>query len=243
LKLIRRALLALLLSILPVQIASAAAPARDWSKVAQRAPSGAFVLGNPAAPVRLIEYASMTCPHCAHFEAEGIGPLTAKYIRPGLVSYEVRHALRDAYDYTASLLARCDGPQPFFATVPKVYARQDEWIARAGTWAQTAQTEGETPDQLFPKLARGAGFDGLFGMTPARMDACIANQAERKLLEAQADEAWHHPGMTGTPAFMINGELKPDIGGWADLDAALGRALHARPAPSHHPLRGKTRRK
>jgi protein-disulfide isomerase len=243
LTLIRRALLILFLSILPAQIVPAAVPAHDWSKTVSRAPSGAFVLGNPAARVRLVEYLSLTCPHCAHFEAEGIGPLTAKYIRPGLVSYEVRHALRDAYDYTASLLARCDGPQAFFTTVPKVYARQDEWIARASSWAQTAQTEGETPDQLFPKLARGAGFDALFGMTPGRMDACIANQAERKLLEAQADEAWHRPGMTGTPAFMINGELQPDVGGWADLDAALAHALHARAAPTRHPLPGKTRRK
>lgn len=240
--LVRRALLVLLLAIMPAQIASAA-PARDWSKVTERAPSGAFVEGNPAARVRLVEYLSLTCPHCAHFEGEAIGPLTAKYIRPGLVSYEVRHALRDAYDYTASLLVRCDGPQAFFAMLPKVYAQQAEWTERANAWAQTAQTEGLPPDQLFPKLARGSGFESLFGMTPARMDACLANKDEQKLLEAQADEAWHRPNFPGTPAFLIDGVLRADVRTWADLDAALAAALHARPAAHANPLPRKTRRK
>jgi len=227
-----RRLLTLALLFLPIQLTAAAAvPARDWSQVATRRPSGAFVLGNPAARVQLVEYLSLTCPHCAHFEGEAIAPLTAKYIRTGLVNYEVRHALRDGFDFAGSLLARCDGPQNFFAVLPKVYAQQLDWFSRAQAWSQIERADGLPPDQLLPKAARGAGFDRVFGMTPAKMDACIANRTEQQVLTAQANEAWHHPGMNGTPAFLINGTLRDEISTWASLDAALAAALHPQSSP------------
>lgn len=242
-KLVRRVLLALLVLALPAQMAIAAAPATDWSKVSQRLPSGAFLLGNPAAPVRLIEYLSLTCSHCAHFEDQGIAPLTAKYIAPGRVSYEVRHALRDGLDLAGSMIARCRGPQSFFVLLPKVFAQQTIWFSRAQAWERIEQVEGQSPEQLLPKLARGAGFDSLYGIAPAAMDSCLANDGEQKLLTAQADEAWHHANISGTPAFMINGVLHDDIGEWPQLDAALAAALHIRAAPHPHPLPRKTSRK
>ena len=242
-KLIRHGLLALVALALPAQIAVAVAPARDWSKVAQRMPSGAYLQGNPAARVHLVEYLSLTCSHCAHFEGEGIGPLTAKYVRPGLVSYEVRHALRDGLDLAGSQIARCRGPQSFFALLPKVFAQQTDWISRAQASERTEQLDGLSPDQLLPKIARGAGFDQLFGMSQAAMDSCLANQAERTLLTTQADQAWQGTKISGTPAFMINGAYRDDIGEWPQLDAALAAALHTRSAPQSHPLPRKTRRK
>jgi protein-disulfide isomerase len=235
-----RCLFALVIAVLPVQLAAAPAhkapvhsalPARDWSAVATRLPSGAFLLGNPDAKVRLVEYLSLTCPHCAHFEAEAMPPLTAKYIRPGLVSYEVRHALRDGFDYTGSILARCDGPQAFFAVLPKVFAQQDSWFARAQSWSKIESAEGQAPDQLLPKLARGAGFDTVYGMTLAKIDSCIANHAEQDLLSAQANDAWRKPGFQGTPAFMINDQTHPEIRGWPDLDVALAATLHPHSPP------------
>src|SRR6478735_1491986 len=110
---IRRFILGLMAFLFAAPLA--AAPVADWSKVAVRKADGSFVQGNPDAKLKLVEYLSFTCPHCAHFEHEAIGPLTAKYIRTGLVSYEVRHAVRDGYDLAATLLARCSGPGPFFA--------------------------------------------------------------------------------------------------------------------------------
>ena len=225
----RNGLAALLLLVLPSHLA--AAPVRDWSQVAARTPTGAFVQGNPRARVKLTEYLSLTCPHCALFEAEGIAPLTAKYVRPGLVSYEVRHALRDGFDFAGAMLARCNGPQAFFTTLPNVYARQDDWFSRARAWSQVEQADGLPVDQLLPKLARGAGFDMLFAMPAARMDGCLANQDEQKILTDMAAQAWALPKFPGTPAFAIDGVLRPDIHSWTDLDAALRRALHLRPSP------------
>jgi len=239
-----RCLFALLVAILPAQLGAAPArrpahkatahapvPMQDWSTTATRLPSGAFLWGNPGAKVKLVEYLSLTCPHCAHFEKEAIPPFTAKYLRPGLASYEVRHALRDGFDYAGSLLARCDGPRDFFATIPKVFAQQESWFARAQAWSKIESAEGQTPEQLLPKLARGAGFDTLFGMTLARIDSCLANHDEQTLITAQANEAWRRPGMEGTPAFMINDQLRSDIEDWHSLDVALARALHLPSSP------------
>ena len=239
---IRRFVFALLVAALPVQLGAAPAhkapakaavraPSRDWSQAATRLPSGAFLLGNPNAKVHLVEYLSLTCPHCAHVEAEAIPPFTAKYLRPGLVSYEVRHALRDGFDYAGSILARCDGPQAFFTTLPKVFAQQDNWFGRAQAWSKIESAEGQAPDQLLPKLAQGAGLDTVFGMSPAKMDSCLANHAEQDLLSAQANEAWRKPGFHGTPTFMINDVLQPGIMDWHSLDVALAAALHPNSSP------------
>jgi len=241
---IRSCLFALLIATLPAQISAAPArkpvhktpaapraPSQDWSATATRLPSGAFLLGNPDAKVRLVEYLSLTCPHCAHFEGEAIPPFTAKYLRPGLVSYEVRHALRDGFDYAGSLLARCDGPRAFFTTLPKVFAQQESWFLRAQAWSKIESAEGQTPEQLLPKMARGAGLDAVFGMTPARMDSCVANHEEQALITAQANEAWRKPSMRGTPAFMINDQMQPDVSDWHSLDVALAAALHHPSSP------------
>lgn len=207
-----------------------AAQARDWSKVANRTAEGAFVQGNPDAKVKLIEYLSMTCPHCAKFEGEAIAPLTAKYIRTGLVSYEVRHALRDGYDFAASILARCDGPQAFFAAAPVVFAQQEAWMARAATWAQSpaAPKEQLPPDRLLPLVAAGAGLDTIFvgrGFSLQRVRACLVNTAEQEVIVAQANEAWKRPNFPGTPAFLINGTLAQGVVTWPDLDRAIAAAL------------------
>jgi protein-disulfide isomerase len=213
--------------------ALAAAQSPDWSKVTNRKPDGAFVQGNPDAKVKLVEFFSLTCPHCAKFEGEAIAPLTAKYIRTGLVSYETRHALRDVFDLSASLLARCDGPGAFFASVPTIFATQDQWMTRAAEWAKTAPDSKTTPqDKLLQMVAHGSGLDSVFaarGLTEARANACLANGTERDTLVAMANDAWHRPNFPGTPAFLINGVLQQDLATWVDLDGRLAAALKAQP--------------
>jgi protein-disulfide isomerase len=80
---------------------TAATPTRDWSATATMKPDGAYVIGNPAARVKLMEWASYTCSHCAHFEQAGLPVLVRDYVRPGRVSIEFRHAVRDGFDMAA----------------------------------------------------------------------------------------------------------------------------------------------
>lgn len=224
-----RRFLILILALLCIAPATAAT---DWSKVANRKPDGAFIAGNPDAKVKLVEFLSLTCPHCAVFEGEAIAPLTAKYIRTGLVSYEVRHALRDVFDLSASLIVRCDGPAGFFAAAPALYAAQDKWMARAMEWSKTApDAKGVPQEKLLQMVAQGAGFDQFFaarGQPAAKTNACLVDAKERDVLVAMANDAWHRPSFPGTPAFLINGVLQKDLATWADLDQRLGSALKAK---------------
>ncbi len=243
-----RRFLIMLIALLCMAPALAAQPT-DWSKVATRQPDGSFVLGNPDAKVKLVEFLSLTCPHCAKFEGEAIAPLTAKYIQTGQVSYEVRHALRDVFDLSASLLARCDGPTAFFSAAPTLFATQDQWIGKAVEWSKTAPDATNTPqEKLLQMVAHGAGLDEFFaarGVNQAKADACLANGTERDTLVAMANDAWHRPNFPGTPAFLINGVLQQDLATWADMDKRLAAATKAQPASfkAPHPSPLKTPRK
>jgi protein-disulfide isomerase len=213
----------------PPKPASAPAPVmQDWSKVATRLPSGFFLQGNPNAKVKLVEYLSFTCPHCAAFEAEGAAPLAQRYIRTGQVSYEVRIALRDSFDLVAAMLARCNGPQAFFAVKPAVFAAQKEWLTKGEQWGATGpKLEKMSEIDAGKAIAAGAGLDAFFlkhGLPRARIDACLANATEQHALAEAAQKIWQ-PGFPGTPAFEINGTIAGDIHDWAALDAKLKAAL------------------
>ena len=90
-------------------------------------------MGNPTARVKLVEYGSLACPHCRHFEETGYKPLLQRYVRTGKVSYEFRKMVLNAPDIAVSLLARCAGAGKFFPMSEEVYATQPEW--EKGWWA------------------------------------------------------------------------------------------------------------
>ena len=94
-------------------IAPIAAPAgQSWIETAAETPEGGFVIGNPNAPLKLVEYASHTCSHCAAFSQEGAAKLD-EYVAKGTVSYEIRNQIHDPIDLTIALLARCGTPASF----------------------------------------------------------------------------------------------------------------------------------
>src|SRR6476620_2090717 len=101
--------------------------ARDWSLVVSPTPEGGFVMGNPNAKVKLIEYGSMTCPHCAHFDEEATPALIDKFVKTGDVSFEFRNFVRDAMDVSASLVARCGGAKRFFPVTRAMFKDQKSW--------------------------------------------------------------------------------------------------------------------
>lgn len=221
------ALAAALMALLAPLPADEAAARRDWTATVTRTPAGAFVVGNPKAKVKLVEYLSLTCGHCAHFTGEAWGPLKAAYVGKGLVSLEVRHALRDAFDVTASLLSVCEGPEGYFDAIETVLAKQDEWSARAGSF-QEEGLEAKPMNERMMALARGSGLDLLFagrGMARARIAACLSNPAEQRMLTAMAQEAWSKRKIGGTPAFLINGVLQPEVSSWEALEPKLKAAL------------------
>src|SRR4051812_27451591 len=106
-----RALILGLVALVPVT--ALAAKAVDWTSRVTVSPIGGHVMGNPAAPTKVVEYISYTCSHCAHFVNEGAPKLKEGWVKTGKATVEVRNAVRDRYDMTAALLARCGGPARF----------------------------------------------------------------------------------------------------------------------------------
>jgi protein-disulfide isomerase len=202
---------------------------RDWSTTVTRTAAGAYVLGNPEAKVRVVEYLSLTCNHCADFQREGAPILKNKYVKPGLVALEVRHAVRDGYDMGATLLARCGGPKAYFGRLDRLFAAQEQWIDAARRWAQLEGDKLRTmsrDDALFA-MTQGAGTAmarAVGPMSAKQMRACVSNEAEQKALAAMAEEAWGSRKIRGTPAFIIDGqEVVSPV--WKDIETRIEAAL------------------
>ena len=202
---------------------------RDWTQTVVRTPAGAYVRGNPAAPVKLVEYVSYTCPHCAHFSAESAAPLKAM-VRSGSTSWELRHLVRDRMDLAAAILARCTGARGFFAATEAIFAAQNDWLARGYQFEQLNGSQLRLyaqADQL-RALADGSGLTALVqarGLTPAATAACFNDDAGIARITAMT--AATPDSVTGTPSFFINGRLVPRSADWTTLQPAL-RAAGAR---------------
>jgi protein-disulfide isomerase len=213
----------------PASAAERAAPAgHDWLGVARRTPEGAIVIGNPAAKVKLVEYLSLTCPHCAALSTEAMEPLRRDYIAPGLVSLEVRHAVRDGYDFVASLLLRCEPAPRYLASIEALYASQGQWMAQAMNAPAAPGFEALTPEQKMAAAARAAGFPAFFekrGMTPRSFAACMADAGGKEQLTRMADNSWRRDAIPGTPTIEINGKREDQVDSWAELRPLIVAAL------------------
>ncbi len=203
-----------------------ATPARDWRQVSTRTPTGAHLIGNPAARVKLVEYASYTCPHCAEFAEQSAPVLKDRMVRSGAVSLEYRHLIRDGMDLAAAVLARCAGPKAFAATSDMIFATQGRWLQRAFDYQQANSARIAMYPRLgqLRALADGSGLTALVqarGLSAAATDACFADAAEvDRILKMTADVP---AGVDSTPSFFVNGKLVPHVG-WAGLLPVLQAA-------------------
>lgn len=200
----------------------------DWTQMVSQTPEGGYRIGNPNAPVKLVEYASLTCPHCRTFSAEATEALRDTYVRSGQVSWEFRNFLLGAPDVALSLLARCQPDAAFFRTVEQIYAQQSEFIAAIDE-SEAQRIGALPPEQQIPPLARAMDLESFFarrGMPAARFNQCVGNQtAVRQLTDLTNQAAAPGPNqVTGTPTFFINGE-RADADTWARLEPILRGAI------------------
>lgn len=203
-------------------LAVLAAPASKWVSAVALSPIGGHVMGNPAAPTRLVEYVSYTCSHCAQFVEQASEPLRSRYVSGGKVSVEVRNAIRDRYDLTAALLARCGGPRRFFGNHEALFANQGGWMDQIMAYDKSADKPAEQVAAM-RDIGRKTGLYALMkkrGFTDAQLDACVASPTAMKQVMAMSEEAWKKLQIRGTPAFTVDGSL---VNGsdWMRLQAAL----------------------
>ena len=204
-----------------------AAPARDWSRVVATTAVGGFRMGNPAAPVKLVEYGSLTCPHCAAFAREGEPALVDKYVRTGRVSYEYRNYVLNGIDVVATLLARCSGTGGFFPMAQALYATQPQWIGRINglAAAQKDALKAMPEAQRLVRLGEIGGLTqvaGRYGVSAARANQCLADKAALDRLGKMV-EAGNALGVEGTPTFFING-VAANTNVWTGLEPLISNA-------------------
>ena len=207
----------------------AAIPAPEgssWLETASKTDDGGFVIGNPDAPLKLVEFASHTCGACAYFAENGSTPLQQNYVDTGVVSYEIRPLLRDPLDVTISTLAQCGAPESF-------HALSDQAWAALPSFGEALQASGAyeaamsaAPEQRFLLLAEGAGLIDFFasrGLSADQARTCLADTAAIEALANASRAAADAMQVTGTPTFFLNGN-RLDENQWAQLEPVLQRA-------------------
>ena len=202
----------------------------DWSTIVTKTPEGGYLMGNPNAKVKLVEFGSMTCPHCAEFEEQGGKALIDNYVKKGLVSWEFRNFIRDPFDMAATLLARCGGEANFFGMTRTLFHDQKNWIGKvqAADQAQLQALQSMPPGQQFSTIADLAGlktFAAQRGVPRAKAEQCLANEAEINALVQMNSDAVSTYSIPGTPSFLINNELADQTSNWATLEPKIKEAL------------------
>ncbi len=204
----------------------------DWSEAVSPTGEGGFLMGNPNAPVKLVEFGSMTCPACAAFDETALPQLIEKHVKSGNVSFEFRNFVRDPYDITASLIARCNGAKSFFPLTRAIFKDQAEWTGKLQQVPtdQLQALQSMPPAQQFATVAKWAGlqqFAAMRGVPTAKSNQCLADQSEIDRLVQMNSDATSQFEVAGTPSFLINGKLL-ESAGWQGLDEAIQKALGER---------------
>jgi protein-disulfide isomerase len=208
--------------------APVAAPAGGWTEQVVRTADGGFQMGNPNAPVKLIEYGSRSCPHCAHFSETGEPLLKSQYIATGKVSYEFRDFLIHPMDLAAILVGQCNGPSTFFPILDQMMATQEQMVAKLQALPPTFQSSltGSPSDQA-TKWAEALGyiqFVGQRGVPEAKARACLADPKATDALTQQMNTAQSQFNVDSTPTFIINGSKAEGAYDWATLEPQLKAA-------------------
>jgi protein-disulfide isomerase len=204
-----------------------AAAATDWTRTFAVTPAGGFRVGNPKAKVALVEYGSLTCPHCQHFAETALKPLFENYIRTGKASYEFRSFVLNGPDLAATLVARCNGPAHFFPMAETLYATQPQWLGKLDGLSQADKDKlKKLPEaDILTALAKITGIIPVAaskGIPPARAQACLRDSAATKKL-AEMYQAAQDSGVHGTPTFFVNGQPAEAMD-WATLEPFLKAA-------------------
>jgi protein-disulfide isomerase len=145
------------------------------------------VLGRPDAPITIIEYASLTCPHCASFHRNTLPKLKSEYIDKGLARLVYRDFPLDKFALRAAAIARCAPPDQYFGLIELFFENQKQWAGEAD------------PAAALDRLAAVAGMD------QATIEACLADQAKTDAIVSRAQDAQAKYQIESTPSFIING--------------------------------------
>ncbi len=212
--------------------ASAAKPAAKlagWAHTVSVTPAGGYLVGNPKAPVKVIEFFSLTCGHCRDFAVTGYPALEKGYITSGKVSIELRNFVLNPFDMAASLLMRCTTPAGAARLFHAAYDDFDVLFAGAQRLdkASADKVMAAPLDKRPLLLAHASGIDRWFagkGVAQAQAAKCLADPVAQRRLADMREAATRQFSIQGTPGFVVNG-TPVDGNDWASLEAAIKAAL------------------
>jgi protein-disulfide isomerase len=209
------------------QIAKVAPPAgKAWSDIAAKTVEGGYLMGNPNAAIKLIEYGSLSCPACAQLGKTGFPKLISEYVNSGRVSFEFRSFAIHGQDVPLNTLAECGAPEAFIPLAEQIYQNFDALNDSVMKGQEQAQKAMSLPEnQRFVAFAQATGLTDFFaarGLAKDQANACLADISRATAFAART-EKFSKDGVNQTPTLMVNGN-KVDGGTWVDLEAALQRA-------------------
>ncbi len=208
---------------------AAGTPHPNWTAAVSQRANGSHTLGNPDAKVKVTEYVSYTCSHCANFTKQSDAGMRLAYVMPGKASVTVHHLIRDPIDLTVAMLVNCGDNKGFFRRHNAFMATQDKWLAKAQTASEATQSRwsnGQVSARM-KAIADDLGFYASmqqWGYSRPAVDQCLSDQAKAKAILDQTREA-SELGINGTPSFAINGELLSGVHDWAGLEIAMKASL------------------
>ncbi len=153
--------------------------------------TGDMFIGKADAPITMIAYESLLCPHCAAFHATTLPKLKAEYVDKGylkIIFREYPGTSREPWARIPAMMARCLGPDQYFSMIDLMFKDQEKW------------TKAETGQQLIDNVA---AYGRLAGMTKEQFDACMKNEKMLKAMAERWREGVEKHGLEGTPHFVI----------------------------------------
>jgi protein-disulfide isomerase len=177
---------------------------------------GDMSLGNPNAKVKVVEYASAACPHCAHFDETVFPAFKAKYVDTGRVYYTLKEFLTSPPQVAAAgfLVARCGGKDKYFPILHAVFKSQAEWQPGADLMA------------IFLKIGQANG------LSEDQVRSCLSDQAALDALNARVQAAVETDKVDQTPTLVVNGKQLAGVA-LGELEAAIVAAEKAAPPKAH----------
>jgi protein-disulfide isomerase len=207
--------------------AIAAPDGQSWTETVTVSEEGGYVLGNPDAPLKLVEYASHTCAACANFAETGAAGLKKDYIPTGVVSLELRNLVRDPIDLTIAAMVRCGTPEMMQPLSDQAWGSLNDIFATVQSNGAAFEAASSLPaDQRFVAIAEAAGLIDFFaarGLSSDQARTCLADNASVEAIAARSQQQSIDNNVNVTPTFFLNGN-RLDVNQWGQLEPILQRA-------------------
>lgn len=179
-----------------------------------------MVLGSADAPITMIEYASMTCSHCARFHTTILPDIKRDYVDKGLVRLVFREYPLDPVAMAGSVVARCLPKSQYFDFIDVLFRNQKVWAYV------------DNPREGIVEISKRAG------LSREQVTACLSNEAEINRINQVRRDAIARYEINATPTFVINGKVEREIGTLEDLKTIFAAYLPAQPSPAPAPASG-----